>query len=183
MGAASALGLAKVDWIRLGFDLLPCLFPPTSARVSVSCRPPQAYAGSGLRWEDLRQRGPGPPLLLTVPRPGGRARRPALRPDPGEQRPNSGGVERQDSFSPKLKLTNSVFLLCKKKKNLFNKTKGSKHKKYEIISFLCISLYVARVLVNLSFIFLSCTWTELIFKEVNSFKVSSSKTDSLQAEQ
>lgn len=28
MGAASALGLAKVDWIRLGFDLLSCLRPP-----------------------------------------------------------------------------------------------------------------------------------------------------------
>lgn len=72
----------------------------TSSRVSVSGGPPQAYAGSGLRREDLRQRGPGPPLLLAVPRPGGRAGRPALRPDPGEQRPNSGGVERQDGCSP-----------------------------------------------------------------------------------
>lgn len=34
-----------------------------------------------------------------------------------------------------------------------------------------------------SFFCSSCTCTELIFKEVNSFKVSGSKTDSLQAEQ
>lgn len=34
-----------------------------------------------------------------------------------------------------------------------------------------------------SFILLSCMWTELIFKEVNSFKVSGRETDSLQAEQ
>lgn len=33
------------------------------------------------------------------------------------------------------KLTNSVFLRCKKKKVLTNKTKGSKHRKYKIIFF------------------------------------------------
>lgn len=94
--------LRSLHWISLGSDLLSCP-PPTS--VSLSCRPPQAHAGAGLRWEDLRQRGPGPPLLLAVPRPGGRARCPALRPDPGEQRPNSGGVERQDSRCLELQLS------------------------------------------------------------------------------
>lgn len=55
-----------------------------SVSVSVSCRSTEAHAGSGLRREDLGQRGSVPRLLLTVPRSGRRAGGPALRSDTGE---------------------------------------------------------------------------------------------------
>lgn len=59
-------------------------FTSLCASVSVSCRLTEAYAGSGLWWEDLGQRGSVPPLLLTVPWSRRRAGGTALRSNAGE---------------------------------------------------------------------------------------------------
>lgn len=61
-----------------------------------------------------------------------------------------------------------------------NSTVIKSQRKYKIISLSGVFPHLADILLNVSLVFLP---SELIFKEVNGFKVSGTKTDSLQAEQ